>query len=99
MSPLEIFSNALALSEEMAVLARQQDWDGLVAIERRRTALLATLPVPLRANAGDAGDAAAMAELIKKIQACDSEVREFVEPWMEHTKGLLARLSRSASVE
>lgn len=96
MPPLEIFSNALALSEEMAALARQQDWDGLVAIERRRTTLLATLPVPLRANAGDAP---ALAELIKKIQACDSEVREFVEPWMEHTKGLLARLSRSASVE
>lgn len=96
MPPLEIFSNALALSEEMAALARQQDWDGLVAIERRRTTLLATLPAPLPVNVGDA---AAIAELIKKIQACDSEVREFVEPWMEHTKGLLARLSRNVSVE
>lgn len=96
MRPLEIFSNALALSVEMATLARQQNWEALVATERRRTALLATLPVPLTANAGDS---ATIAELIKKIQACDSEVREYVEPWMEHTKGLLARLSPSASVE
>lgn len=96
MRPLEIFSNALALSEEMATLARQQNWEALVATERRRTALLATLPVPLTANAGNS---AAITELIKKIQACDSEVREYVEPWMEHTKGLLARLSPSASVE
>lgn len=96
MRPLEIFSNALPLSEEMATLARQQNWEALVATERRRTALLATLPVPLTANAGDS---ATIAELIKKIQACDSEVREYVEPWMEHTKGLLARLSPSASVE
>lgn len=96
MRPLEIFNNALALSEKMAALARQQDWEALVATERRRTALLATLPTPLAINAVDS---AAIAELIKKIQTCDSEVREYVEPWMEHTKGLLARLSPSASVE
>lgn len=87
---LETFRNVLALSEEMVKLARDQDWDALTVKERQRAAMLATLPVTLPANTSDS---AALAELIKQIQACDSEVREYVEPWMEHTQGLLAGLS------
>lgn len=86
----DTFRNALVLSEEMAKLAREQDWDALSVTERQRAALLATLPATLPANTRDS---AALAELIKQIQVCDSEVREYVEPWMEHTQGLLAGLS------
>lgn len=87
---LETFRNVLVLSEEMAKLAREQAWDALTVKERQRAALLATLPATLPANTRDS---AALAELIKQIQACDNEVREYVEPWMAHTKSLLARLS------
>jgi DNA-binding transcriptional regulator YbjK len=90
MQVLETFRNALALSEEMAKLAREQAWDALSAKERQRAALLATVPAALPASPHDS---AALAEVIKQIQACDSEVREFVEPWMEHTQGLLAGLA------
>lgn len=90
MQALDTFRNALVLSEEMAKLAREQDWDALTVTERQRAALLATLPATLPANTRDS---AALAELIKQIQACDSEIREFVEPWMEHTRGLLAGLA------
>lgn len=90
MQALDTLRNALALSEEMAKLAREQAWDALSAKERQRAALLATLPAALPASPRDS---AALAELIKQIQACDNEVREFVEPWMEHTQGLLAGLA------
>ena len=90
MQALDTFRNALVLSEEMAKLAREQDWDALTVTERQRAALLATLPATLPANTRDS---AALAELIKQIQACDSEVREYVEPWMEHTQGLLVGLA------
>ena len=90
MQALDTFRNVLALSEEMAKLAREQAWDALTVTERQRAALLATLLATLPANTRDS---AALAELIKQIQACDSEVREYVEPWMEHTQGLLTGLS------
>jgi len=96
MQALETFRNALVLSEEMVKLAREQDWDALSENERRRAALLAKFSATLPANTRDS---AALAELIKQIQACDSEVREFVEPWMAHTKALLARLSPNTSRE
>jgi len=96
MQALETFRNALAISGEMVKLARDQDWDALSAKERQRAAVLAALPT---AFPGNTSDSAALAELIKQIQACDSEVREFVEPWMAHTKALLARLSPNTSRE
>lgn len=96
MDVLETLRNALTLSAEMVKLAQEQEWDLLTAKERHRAVLLATLPTKLPTNTSDS---AALAELIKQIQACDSEVREFVEPWMAHTKALLARLSPNTSRE
>ena len=90
MDVLETLRNALALSAEMVKLAQEQEWESLTAKERQRAVVLATLPTKLAANTRDS---VALAELIKQIQACDSEIREFVEPWMEHTRGLLAGLA------
>ncbi len=90
MQSLETFRKALALSEEMAKLAKEQAWEALAATELQRADLLATLPTSLVA---ERGDSASFAELILKIQDCDNEIREFVEPWMEQTRVLLDRLS------
>lgn len=90
MQALDTFRNALALSEKMAKLAKEQAWEALAATERQRATLLATLPTSLVA---ERGDNASFAELILKIRDCDNEVREFVEPWMEQTRVLLDRLS------
>lgn len=90
MPHLAIFRKALALSAEMAKLAKEQEWEALTATERQRAALLTALPAILPTNTHDS---VALVELIKQIQTFDNEVREFVEPWMEHTKGLLAGLS------
>lgn len=91
MTPLDSYRSLLELSQEMLALARQQDWDALPAAERRRAALLASIPAQLPAR--HAPEAAAIGGLIRQIQACDREILEHVQPWMADAGKLLERLT------
>lgn len=92
MTPLALAREATRLSEEMVKLAHAQAWDTLVETERQRSALLAGLSL----DGLPASRNPEFAELIKRIQECDSDVRSHVEPWMASVKSLLAGLRGSA---
>lgn len=95
MTPLVLAREAACLSEEMVKLARAQAWDMLVETERRRATLLAGLSLdglPYTAKPE-------LIELLKRIQQCDSDVRNHVEPWMASVKALLTGLQASAKAE
>lgn len=81
------YAKILALSQQMAKLAVAEDWDALVAIERHRAALIATLQD--RPHGLSANDSPQLAGIIGEIMAHDATVREHVEPWLEHVAILL----------
>lgn len=92
MTPLALAREAARLSEEMVKQAHDQAWDALVETERRRAVLLAGLSLeglPFTANLE-------FADLLKRIQQCDRDVRSHVEPWMTSVKTLLAGFKVSA---
>jgi len=94
MALLDSYQSLLALSERMVMLAHEQDWDQLAALENERAALSATLPDNLAAFPQDA--APAIADTIQRILDCNAVIQEHVAPWMEQVSTLLAAFSRKA---
>ena len=91
MGVLATYENALGLSKKMVELAHEQAWDMLPQTEAERRSLLDSLP-----NSGlrmlPRAEQALAAGLIRQIQNCDQEVRDYVLPWQESVGKLLARL-------
>ena len=94
MALLKSYQSLLSLSERMVVLAQEQDWDNLVALEKERTALSAKLPDSLAALPPN--EAPAVANVIRRILECNGIIQEHVAPWMEHVSTLLAAFSPKA---
>lgn len=92
MSLLNDYETLLGLSHEMAKWAQEQAWDKLAQTEAERRALLKNL-----ASAGlpllPAAQQQAVAAIILQIQDCDRAVLEYVLPWQEHVRPLLARFA------
>ncbi len=101
MTTLTFYETMSDISGQMAEAARACDWDRLVTLEAKCTALTGHLaanevstPVPLELRARKV-------QLIHKILADDAEVRRHTEPWMEQVRqflgaGVVARDVRNA---
>ena len=80
----EHYQQLLDLSQSMLVAGMAQQWDELVRLEQKRRVVLKTPPLITRSDSPQQ-----LIELINKIQACDSELREKLEAWMTHARTLL----------
>lgn len=94
MTPLPKYAALLELSQQMQVLARNEDWELLAQVEAQRAAMLASLPVALPTLSST--ECLAIADCIRQIQACNNEILEYVTPWREQTAKLLSRLATSS---
>ncbi|MBS1197799.1 MAG: Flagellar protein FliT [Proteobacteria bacterium] len=94
MALLESYQSLLSLSERMVEMAREQDWDNLVALENERTVLSAKLPPSLATL--QPNETPAIADAIKRILECNGVIQEHVEPWMAQVSTLLAAFSPKA---
>ena len=88
---LVIYEEIQALSGQMVTAAQANDWDSLIALESRVTALRDRLM-----NGGDsdslllsAAESAQKSAMIRKILENDAEVRRHVEPWMDSVRQFL----------
>lgn len=83
MTPLPAgYIRLLELSEQMLMLAKSGQWEALTACEAERARQIAALP----ARAGSQlspQQAAALRELLLRVQAVNTEVMEYVTPWRE----------------
>lgn len=89
----EHYQQLLDLSQSMLAAGLAQQWDELVRLEQQRRVVLKTHPTATRSDSPQQ-----VIELINKIQACDSELREKLEAWMTHARALL-RLDAHPSPE
>lgn len=93
MSIITDYEDVLALSREMAEAAAEMDWGRLTRLGSERAGLLTGLPQTLPPLPPETNRK--LAATISAILACDAEVRERAEPWLEHTRPLLQVLGRS----
>lgn len=95
MSIVTDYEEVLALSREMVKAATALDWNQLTRLGSEREVLLTRLPRTLPPLPPETGRT--LASTISTILACDAEVRERAEPWLEHTRPLLQVLGKSST--
>jgi flagellar protein FliT len=102
MSTLSLYEQMSGLSAEMAVAARENDWDRVSALEgeitRLRNTLLAADPLDRAPAPMSDIERRKKADLIKRILADDREVRRHTEPWMESVRTMLGGASRGRAM-
>lgn len=83
------YETLLAFSAEMVKAAHEQDWERLVALERRCRSLVDRLKAAdgLEPLSGPLRDR--KAEIIRKVLADDAEIRKITEPWIARLQNLL----------
>lgn len=91
MYPLTCYKTLLSLSQKMAAQACAQAWDDLTQTEAERRALLDSLPTS-RLTSLPPADQQAIAAIIQQIQGYDQTVRDYVLPWQDSVRTLLASL-------
>lgn len=97
-SQIELYQQMSALSADMVAAAQAQDWDRLVELERKVSALRNTLMADDGGNLSE-NERLAKAALIQRILDDDAEVRRHTEPWMEHVRKYLGDNTRQRRVE
>lgn len=91
-SQITLYEDMSALSAQMVIAARAQDWEALVALERAVAALRDTL-----VNDDDSlsePELERKTRLIQRILDDDAEVRRHTEPWMEQLRQFLGGANR-----
>ena len=88
------FQNLLSLSERMVLLAREQEWNALVDLEKERSRIASRLPAKLPAL--PKAEVRVVTQAIKRILECNESIHGHVGPWMEHVGTLLAALAKKA---
>lgn len=84
------YAELLALSRNMLILAKNQEWEALAEAEAKRAQILPGLP----RQSVSLGQAVAreIADTIRQVQAIDQDILDYVMPWREHAAALLSRL-------
>lgn len=83
-TPSSPYRQILELSQRMLAAGMAQRWDEMVELGKQRSALLGRQP--------DAADAVVSSDdktLIAQIQACDTQLSEKLDAWLNHVRILL----------
>jgi flagellar protein FliT len=96
---LSYYENVEAASLDMLAAAKLQDWDALVAAERRCAAVVALLKASDAETRLDADKRQRKAEIIQRVLAHDAEIRRLVDPRMRELERLLGAAGKRRRVE
>jgi hypothetical protein len=88
MALLATYQSLLALSQQMAEMANAEDWNALVDMEAKRSALWASLPRQLPPM--PPAEAQSVAQAIQGILDCNRSIEDCVKPRMAQLGTLLA---------
>lgn len=86
---MEVYGRLWTLTRSMLDAARNNAWDDLVEIEKKRAELLDELAKSDVSDITDLALNARKAELIRNILACDEETRILTESWMVELRQIL----------
>lgn len=89
MSAPDLFAEFLARSEAMMAAAIDQDWAALQANASQRDEIEAAIKRQHAIERRPLNDREA--EVFRRVQELDREVRDRVEPWLKHAGKLLSR--------
>ena len=95
---LKQYDSIAELSGRMLQAARRNDWDAVVAEEKRCRALV---------NAIESGGAPALSAneqsqklvIIRKLLADDAEIRNLAQPWLQHLENVLSSSGNSRKLD
>jgi flagellar protein FliT len=96
---LDLYEEIRALSWRMVQTARINDWERLIELERRVSALRDTLMADTENAPLSRAENERKLDLIQEILANDAEIRRHTEPWMEHVRQFLGSQSRRRQVQ
>jgi flagellar protein FliT len=96
---MQVYQEMSALSARMVEAAQSKDWERLVDLENRVSALRDTLMADDDNTDITPGERPLKAALIQRILDDDAEVRRHTEPWMEHVRQFLGGAARQKQVE
>ena len=102
MTPQELIATYEAILEtsgHMLEAARQDDWEHLIALERKCSALVQNLIAdPVQCEL-DGTTRKRKAEIIRRVLADDAQIRSITQPWMEELNALLTSASRGQALK
>ncbi len=87
-----IYEAVAALTKQMLLAAKQQDWDTLAELEAHCAQQIATLKLTESALPLPSDARARKLASIKSILANDREIRNIVSPWMVRLNSLVSSL-------
>lgn len=96
---LDLYEEIRALSGRMAETAQANDWERLIELERRVSALRDKLMADAESAPLSGAENERKLGLIQQILADDAEIRRHTEPWMEHVRQFLGSQSRRRQVQ
>jgi len=96
-----IYEEIHTLSGQMVNAAQANDWDSLIALESRVTALRDRL---MNEEGADSlvlsvAESAQKSAMIRKILENDAEIRRHVEPWMDSVRQFLGSQSQRRKMQ
>jgi len=98
-SQIELYEEMQLLSAHMVEAAQAHEWDRLIDLETRVSALRQTLMSNGSSVQLSATEVEAKRLLIQRILDDDAEIRRYTEPWMEHVRQFLGSTNRRKEVE
>ena len=78
------YREILTLSRQMLEAGKAQEWDSLLALEKKRQDLFSTLPAVSRTP-----HQMGLSNTLREILSCDGELMDKVEHWLQHARILL----------
>lgn len=87
-----MYENLWLLTQQMLKAAQSSDWDALVEAELKRTELVERMRVQNASSIMNTIEQQKTGEIIRKIQAADSEIITLTEAWQGELKEMLGSI-------
>lgn len=89
---LATYEHALSLTRRMLELARNGDWEALVALEAERGKVIDQLRLHDPRPTGD-GSSGRKRQLIRELLQLDEQIQALTQDWMHELRSVLGSLS------
>jgi len=90
---MQRYEQALELTRAMLEAARRSDWDGLVGLEKERSALVDQLRELDVNPARDAETREQKRQVLRDIMECDEQIQILTQDWMRELREILGSVS------
>lgn len=95
---LKQYDAILELSGRMLAAARRDDWDTVIAEERRCRMLVSVMQSAEEIEPSE-DERVQKSAIIRKLLTDDAEIRNLAQPWLQHLEGLLTSSGNSRKLD